>query len=122
MEGRVQVTAEGGLEAAMEAPYVYKALDSLALRAASWAERAQRHQLDSSPPSLAASLPDPQEAGAAMAAAVKKVRRFTFVAHVVAGSIPCLNSPFPPSSPFFLFGEGGKWEGDMAHLVIMGNL
>eukprot|EP00884_Botryococcus_braunii_P023287 jgi/Botrbrau1/9642/Bobra.0131s0019.2 len=69
----VQVTSEGGMEAAMEAPYVYAALDALAARAASWAERRQRHLVDASSPSLAATLQDPHEAGAAMAAAVKKV-------------------------------------------------
>lgn len=34
----VQLVSEGGLEAAIEAPFVYGALDSLAARARRWAE------------------------------------------------------------------------------------
>ncbi len=57
----------------MEAPYVYAALDALAGRAASWAERHQRHLLQRSPPSALPGLQEPEAAAAAMAAAVRKV-------------------------------------------------
>jgi hypothetical protein len=40
------VTAEGGEEAAHEAPTIYAAMDALAARAAAWAERRQRQVLD----------------------------------------------------------------------------
>ena len=74
-----QVTSEGGLDAAMEAPFVYAAIDALAARATAWAERRQRLLLEGGVPSAAAGgEPPPQltpeEAGAAAAAAVKQVR------------------------------------------------
>jgi hypothetical protein len=69
-----QVTSEGGMEAAMEAPFVYAALDALASRAASWAERRQRRLLESAVPAVAATMQEPEEAATMMAAAVKKVQ------------------------------------------------
>lgn len=68
----MQVTAEGGQDAIMEAPAIYAALDAMAARAASWAERRQR-QLLNAPGIDEAALPSPEEAAAAAAAAVKKV-------------------------------------------------
>ena len=46
----LQVTAEGGLEAAYEAPNVYSAIDALAARARSFAERRQRLLLEGADP------------------------------------------------------------------------
>jgi hypothetical protein len=62
------------MEAAMEAPFVYAALDALASRAASWAERRQRRLLESAPPAVVATMQEPEEAASMMAAAVKKVQ------------------------------------------------
>lgn len=45
-----QVTSEGGLDAAYEAPNVYAAMDALAARARSWAERRQRALLGEGQP------------------------------------------------------------------------
>ncbi len=47
---RLQVTAEGGLEAAFEAPNVFSAIDALAARARSAAERRQRTLLEGADP------------------------------------------------------------------------
>lgn len=67
----VKVTAEGGLDAAMEAPFVFAAIDALAARATAWAERRQRLLIEACPAD--GSLQSPEEAGAAAAAAVKNV-------------------------------------------------
>ena len=67
----VQVTTEGGFDAAMEAPYIYAAIDALALRAGKWAERRQRLILESA--SADAALVTPEAASAAAIAAVKEV-------------------------------------------------
>jgi len=68
------VTAEGGPDAAVEAPYIWVAQDLLATRAAGAAERRQRALLATMPPAMAAELPSPQEAGAIAARAVKQAR------------------------------------------------
>ena len=67
-----QVTTEGGYDAAMEAPYIYAAVDALAVRAGKWAERRQRLLLEASPEDLA--MPSPEAAAAAAIAAVKEVQ------------------------------------------------
>ena len=66
-----QVTAEGGLDAAQEAPYIFAAMDALAARAASWAERRQR-LLQERNCEGADSL-SPHSAAVAAAAALKQV-------------------------------------------------
>ena len=68
----MQVTAEGGQDAAMEAPFIYAAIDALAARAMAWAERRQRMILASHPEDY--SLLSPGEAASAASAAVKEVR------------------------------------------------
>ena len=70
-----QVTTEGGYDAAMEAPYIYAAVDALAVRAGKWAERRQRLILEASPEDLA--VPSPEAAAAAAIAAVKEVHLCT---------------------------------------------
>ena len=67
-----QVTTEGGYDAAMEAPYIYAAVDALAVRAGKWAERRQRLLMEASPDDLA--VDTPEAAAAAAIAAVKEVR------------------------------------------------
>ena len=67
----VQVTTEGGFDAAMEAPYIYAAIDALALRAGKWAERRQRLILEGV--SADAAVVTPEAASAAAIAAVKEV-------------------------------------------------
>ena len=69
----VQVTTEGGFDAAMEAPFVYGALDALACRSAAWAERRQHLLLEQAPPDKTASMPEPYVVAADAAAAVKQV-------------------------------------------------
>lgn len=69
----MQVTTEGGFDAAMEAPFVYGALDALAARSAAWAERRQHLLLDQAAPDKAASMPEPHAVAANAAAAVKQV-------------------------------------------------
>ena len=44
------MTAEGGLEAAYEAPNIYSAIDALAARARTFAERRQRLLLEAADP------------------------------------------------------------------------
>lgn len=58
----------------MEAPYIYIALDQLALRAGSYAERRQRALIAALPPSKAASALTPELAGAIAAREVKQVQ------------------------------------------------
>ena len=67
----MQVTTEGGFDAAMEAPYIYAAIDALAVRAGKWAERRQRLLQEASPDELA--MPSPEAAAAAAITAVKEV-------------------------------------------------
>ena len=67
----MQVTAEGGQDAAMEAPAIYAAIDALAARAMAWAERRQRMLLDAQPEDP--SLPSPAEAASAASMAIKEV-------------------------------------------------
>ena len=67
----IQVTTEGGFDAAMEAPYIYAAIDALALRAGKWAERRQRLILEVV--SAGNVLVTPEAASAAAIAAVKEV-------------------------------------------------
>ena len=69
----MQVTTEGGFDAAMEAPFIYGALDALAARSAAWAERRQHLLLDLAPPDKAATMPEPHVVAADAAAAVKQV-------------------------------------------------
>ncbi|KAK9868787.1 hypothetical protein WJX84_008695 [Apatococcus fuscideae] len=69
------VTTEGGFDAAMEAPFIYGALDALAARSAAWAERRQHLLLDLAPPDKAATMPEPHVVAADAAAAVKQVSR-----------------------------------------------
>ena len=69
---KVQVTMGGGPDAAQEAPFIYAAMDALANRAASWAERRQRLLQDRNVAEIH-SL-SPQEAAQAAAAEVKQVR------------------------------------------------
>ncbi|KAL4420636.1 hypothetical protein ABPG75_010292 [Micractinium tetrahymenae] len=66
-----QVTAEGGLEAAYEAPNLYSAIDALAARARAAAERRQRLLLEAADPMAQDALLSPEEVGAQAAAAVK---------------------------------------------------
>ncbi len=63
-----QVTSEGGLDAAFEAPNVYAAMDALAARARLWAERRQRLLGERGEGGALA----PEEAGRIAAAAVKQ--------------------------------------------------
>ncbi|KAK9807857.1 hypothetical protein WJX72_011479 [[Myrmecia] bisecta] len=72
-EYAAQVTTEGGLDAAQEAPFIYSAIDALAARAASWSERRQRLRLDNASEEAAAEMPSSQAVGAAAAAAVRQV-------------------------------------------------
>ncbi|EFN52695.1 expressed protein [Chlorella variabilis] len=58
-----QVTAEGGAEAAYEAPNIYSAIDALAARARAAAERRQRTLLEAADPMVQDSLLSPEEAG-----------------------------------------------------------
>jgi len=66
-----QVTSEGGFDAAMEAPYIYAAIDALAVRAGKWAERRQRCLLEASQDNPA--LLSAEAAAAAAITAVKEV-------------------------------------------------
>lgn len=61
----------GGPDAAQEAPFIYAAMDALANRAASWAERRQRLLEDRN--AVGSDSLTPQEAAQAAAAEVKQV-------------------------------------------------
>lgn len=77
----LQVTSEGGPDAAQEAPFIFAAMDALANRAASWAERRQRTLQDRNV--QGADAVSPHDAARFAAAAVKQVSR--------------IDSPFPNS-------------------------
>lgn len=66
-----QVTGEGGRDAAQEAPNIFAAIDALAARAASFAERRQRMVQERS--AEGSEGPSPRAAAFAAAAAVKQV-------------------------------------------------
>ncbi|KAI3430854.1 hypothetical protein D9Q98_009263 [Chlorella vulgaris] len=66
-----EVTAEGGLEAAFEAPNIYSAIDALAARARSAAERRQRLLLEGGDAMAQDAVLTPEELGQQAAAAVK---------------------------------------------------
>lgn len=55
----LQLTAEGGWDAAQEAPFLYAAMDALASRAGSWAERQQRIRIEGATPQAAADMAEP---------------------------------------------------------------
>lgn len=59
----------------MEAPFIYMALDQLALRASSYAERRHRALLAALSPAEAAVAMSPEFAGAVAGREVKQVRR-----------------------------------------------
>ncbi|KAK9803799.1 hypothetical protein WJX73_000160 [Symbiochloris irregularis] len=67
-----QVVAEGGMDATMEAPALYAAIDALAARAGAWAERHQRIQ---APAHLRSSGPDAAETPEAAAAHASRLVR-----------------------------------------------
>lgn len=69
----LQVTAEGGVDAAMEAPYIYAALDALAARAAAWAEHRQRSLISAAPQGAPASMLLPEAVGRQAAEVVRQV-------------------------------------------------
>ncbi|GAB4820330.1 hypothetical protein N2152v2_007376 [Parachlorella kessleri] len=79
-----QVTAEGGLDAALEAPNVYAAMDALAARARAWAERRVRLLAEQAGEGGAAALVAPEEAGRAAAMAVKQATTAAVSAETVA--------------------------------------
>ena len=62
---------EGGVDAAQEAPFIYAAMDALANRAASWAERRQRLLQERS--AHGSDSLSPNDAAQAAAARVKQV-------------------------------------------------
>ena len=82
------MTAEGGRDAAMEVPFIYIALDQLALRAGSYAERRQRALISALPPAEADSALTPETAGAVAAREVKQVRPYMGILSN-RGGLPC---------------------------------
>ena len=55
----LQLTAEGGWDAAQETPFVYAAMDALASRAGSWAERQQRVRIENASQQAASQMAEP---------------------------------------------------------------
>jgi hypothetical protein len=88
-QARMQVTAEGGVDAAQEAPFIFSAMDSLANRAASWAERRQRllQERGIEGPRMVT----PHDAALEAAAAVKEVRPRKRVIHCPLTTCACLS-------------------------------
>lgn len=69
----LQLTVEGGWDAAQEAPYLYAAMDALANRAGIWAERRQRLKLESATEQAAHDMAEPVVAARNAADFVKQV-------------------------------------------------
>lgn len=76
MGGRApQVTSQGGMDAAREAPFVYAALDALAARAQRWAlHRAEALQASGTLAAVEGAGAVPDALAAAAEASVKQVR------------------------------------------------
>ena len=69
----MQLTAEGGWDAAQEAPYLYAAMDALASRAGTWAERQQRLRIENATEQAASEMADPAVVAREAIAFVKQV-------------------------------------------------
>ncbi|DBB05197.1 TPA: hypothetical protein ACH3X3_010439 [Trebouxia sp. C0006] len=54
-----QLTAEGGWDAAQEAPFLYAAMDALAARAGTWAERGQRLRIEAASEQAGSTMAEP---------------------------------------------------------------
>ncbi|DBB01557.1 TPA: hypothetical protein ACH3X1_000206 [Trebouxia sp. C0004] len=54
-----QLTAEGGWDAAQEAPFLYAAMDALAARAGTWTERRQRLKMEAASEQAASMMAEP---------------------------------------------------------------
>ena len=70
----VQLTAEGGWDAAQEAPFLYAAMDALAARAGTWAERRQRLRIEAASEQAASTMAEPVVVLREAIAFVKQVR------------------------------------------------
>ena len=71
--GCVQLTAEGGWDAAQEAPFLYAAMDALAARAGTWAERRQRLRIEAASEQAASTMAEPVVVSREAIAFVKQV-------------------------------------------------
>ena len=71
--GCVQLTAEGGWDAAQEAPFLYAAMDALAARAGTWAERRQRLRIEAASEQAASTMAEPVVMSREAIAFVKQV-------------------------------------------------
>jgi hypothetical protein len=75
----LQVSLEGGRDAAFEASAAYDAIAVLEARARAWHERRQRAILEAANPNLLESLLPAEEAGRRGAEAIREVRRHGFM-------------------------------------------
>ena len=73
IHGCVQLTAEGGWDAAQEAPFLYAAMDALAARAGTWAERRQRLRIEAASEQAASTMAEPVVVSREAIAFVKQV-------------------------------------------------
>ena len=71
--GCVQLTAEGGWDAAQEAPFLYAAIDALAARAGTWAERRQSLRIEAASEQAASMMAEPVVVSREAVAFVKQV-------------------------------------------------
>ena len=86
----MQLTAEGGWDAAQEAPFLYAAIDALAARAGTWAERQQRLRIESASKQAASEMAEPVVISRQAIAFVKQVKAVSQIAVFVSKPVLCL--------------------------------
>ena len=98
----MQLTAEGGWDAAQEAPFLYAAIDALAARAGTWAERQQRLRIESASKQAASEMAEPVVISRQAIAFVKQVKAVSQIAVFVSKPVLCF-CPCSSSSSSFAF-------------------
>ena len=91
----VQLTSEGGWDAAQEAPYVYAALDARAARAGGWGDRQQRLRIEVASEQAASEMAEPVVVAREAIAYVKQVSHSGCDIHGDCQQAPCMSQmPF----------------------------
>ena len=90
----LQLTAEGGWDAAQEAPFVYAAMDALASRAGTWAERQQRIRIENASQQAASQMAEPVVIARQAVDFVKQASRCSQTCESVVCLLECNDASF----------------------------
>ena len=93
----LQLTAEGGWDAAQEAPFVYAAMDALASRAGSWAEHQQRIRIENAGQQAASQMAEPVVIARQTVDFVKQVSWCSQICEVLLAASAIMHSFYPSS-------------------------